>query len=86
MGMHELRELTRTELVQKKNEAEDERFNLMMRKSFKALDNPLRLRHLRREVARINTVLAEDEQGIRKLAQSKTSILDEADSGKKAKE
>jgi len=77
-----MRELTREELLQKKRDIDEERFNLNMRKSFKELDNPLRLRELRREVARINTVLREDEKGLRSLAQSKTSILDEADSGK----
>lgn len=85
MRVEELREMTGEELVQKKRDLEDERFNLNMRKSFKALDNPLRLRHIRRELARINTVLHEDEKGIRKLAQAKTSILSEADTDKKAK-
>jgi len=84
MRVRELREMTGEELVQKRRDLEDERFNLNMRKSFKALDNPLRLRHIRREVAKINTVLREDELGIRKLAQAKTSILSEADAGKKA--
>jgi len=84
MRVQELRELTGEELLQKKRDLEDERFNLNMRKSFKQLDNPLRLRLIRRELAKINTVLHEDEMGIRKLAQAKTSILSEAD--KKAKE
>ena len=83
MRVQELRELTGEELEQKKRDLEDERFNLNMRKSFKALDNPLRLRHIRREIAKINTVLREDQLGIRSLAQAKTSILSEAD--KKAK-
>jgi large subunit ribosomal protein L29 len=85
MRVQELREMTGEELVQKKRDLEDERFNLSMRKSFKALDNPLRLRTIRRDLARINTVLREDEKGIRKLAQAKTSILSEADADKKAK-
>ncbi|MCP4686321.1 MAG: 50S ribosomal protein L29 [bacterium] len=86
MRVQELREMTGEELVQKQRDLEDERFNLNMRKSFKALDNPLRLRHIRRELAMINTVLREDELGIRRLAQAKTSILSEADADKKAKE
>ena len=83
MRVKELRELTGEELEQKKRDLEDERFNLNMRRSFKALDNPLRLRHIRRELAKINTVLREDQLGIRSLAQAKTSILSETD--KKAK-
>ncbi len=48
---------------------EEELFNLRMQKSSKELDNPLRLRVLRREMARINTILREDELKIRALAQ-----------------
>ena len=79
MRIQELRELTREELEQKRRELSEERFNLAMRKSFKELDNPLRVRHLRRDIARINTILREDEKGTRPLAKSKTSILDQAD-------
>ena len=50
----------------------------------KSLENPLRLRMIGREIGRINTVLREDELGIKKLADSKTSILGTA-SGKKGK-
>ena len=80
MRVEELRELTREELEQKCRELGEEQFNLAMRKSFKELDNPVRLRHLRRDIARIKTILREDEQGARPLAKSKTSILDQADS------
>ncbi len=81
----ELRDLTAEELRQKKRDLEDESFNLNMRKSLKALDNPLRLRTLRREMARINTILHEDEMGIRKLAEASTSILPQSKTAKKAK-
>lgn len=72
-----LREMTRDELLQKQGELLDEQFNLNMRRSLKALDNPLRLRQIRREIARINTILKEDELGQRKLADHTTSILPE---------
>ena len=81
MRVEELRELTREELEQKKRDLDEERFNLHMRKSFKELDNPLRLRLLRRDIARINTILCEDEKGLRQLAKSKRSILEQAGSG-----
>ena len=80
MRVEELREMTRDELEQKRRDLGEERFNLKMRKSFKELDNPLRLRHLRRDIARINTILDEDDKGTRPLAKSKGSILDQADS------
>jgi large subunit ribosomal protein L29 len=77
MRTKEMRELTREELEQKKRDLTEERFNLRMRKSFKELENPLRLRELRREMARINTVLHEDELDISGLAKGRTSILDD---------
>ncbi len=79
-----LRELTRDELLQRGRDLKEERFNLNMRRSFKALDNPLRLRILDREIARILTVLREDEQGIRPLAKQKSMILDDTGKGKNA--
>jgi len=76
-----LREMTVEELLQKKTELEEELFNLNMRRSLKQLDNPLRLRFIGREVAKVLTVINENELGIRKLADRKVSILDS--SGKK---
>lgn len=79
----DLREMTRDELAHRRRDLEDELFNLRMRKSMKQLENPLRLRHIGREIGQILTVLREDELGIRKLAQAKTSIMEAA--GKKGK-
>ena len=73
-----LREMTVEELFQKKTELEEELFNLNMRRSLKQLDNPLRLRMIGREVAKVLTVLNENQLGIRKLADRKVSILDSA--------
>lgn len=78
MKVSEMRELTRAELVQQVRELEEEQFNLNMRQSFKNLDNPLRMRQIRREIAKVKTLLREDELGVRNLAQQKVSILDEA--------
>ena len=84
LKLQSLRESTKDELIQKKHDLEDELFNLNMRRSIKALDNPLRLRTIRRDMARIMTVLNEDVQGIRKLAESTTSILPASDKKKKS--
>lgn len=85
LKVSELRELTAEELRQKKADITEEVFNLNMRKSVKPLDNPLRLRVARRDMARIDTILHEDELGIRKLAEATTSILPQADTDKKEK-
>jgi large subunit ribosomal protein L29 len=68
MKKEQMRELTKDELLQRKLEAEEELFNLRLQKASKELDNPLRLRVLRKELARINTILREDELKIRTLA------------------
>ena len=86
LKVQELREMTRDELMQQKVELEDELFNLNMRRSIKALDNPLRLRTIGREIARIMTILREDELGVRKLAEARTSILERPAESKKAEE
>jgi large subunit ribosomal protein L29 len=85
LKVSELREMTAEELRQKKIDISEEVFNLNMRKSIKSLDNPLRLRTARREMARIDTILHEDDMGIRKLAEASTSILPQADTDKKEK-
>ena len=43
-------------------ELREELFNLRFRNSMKQLDNPLKLREGRREIARLHTVLGEKEK------------------------
>ena len=57
----ELRELDASELTEKLDEAKEELFNLRFQMATNQLDNTSRLRHIRREVARINTVIREQE-------------------------
>ena len=54
-----LRELSRVELEQKLAEAREEAFRLRFRSATEAIDNPMRFRTLRREIARMETVLKE---------------------------
>ena len=68
MKIFQLRDYTKEELMQKKHDLEEELFNLRLKKMTKQLENPLRLRNLKRDIARINTILNEDEKGIRRLA------------------
>ena len=83
MKARAMRELTRNDLTQRKAELQEERFNLKMRLSLKALDNPLRLRHIDREIARVLTVLHEDSKGIASLVDAKTSVLSRGKERKK---
>lgn len=57
----ELRELDASELAEKLDETKEELFNLRFQMATNQLDNTSRLRELRREVARINTVMREQE-------------------------
>ncbi len=84
MKVRTLRELTRGELAQKRDDLKEEMFNLKMQRSIKTLDNPLRLRTIGREIAQINTLLREDDLAIRHLAEGKTSILGGPQTGKSA--
>ena len=77
--------MTRAELEQKRAELMDEKFNLRIQKSLRALDNPLRLRQIRREVAQVMTILREDETNIKKLAETTTTVLGDAKTKDKKK-
>jgi len=61
MKASELREMTREEILRKLGEMRDEQFKLRLRRSAEELPNPLRLRLLRRDVARCLTVLRAKE-------------------------
>ncbi|MBM3319834.1 MAG: 50S ribosomal protein L29 [Candidatus Eisenbacteria bacterium] len=67
MKTFKLREMSRAELKQRESDLQEELFNLRFNAATRALDNPLRLRLIRREIAQIRTVLCEDEKGIRHL-------------------
>jgi len=55
----ELRELKTEELTQKLDILSEERFRLEFRRATEALTNPLQLRTIRRDIARIRTILKE---------------------------
>lgn len=57
MGANHLADLSAEDLEAKLAEAREERFRLRFRSATEAIDNPMRFRILRREIARILTVL-----------------------------
>ena len=59
MKADEIRELGADDIRSRLDELERERFNLKFRGATEALVNPLRLRSIRRDIARLQTVLAE---------------------------
>lgn len=58
---NELRNMTDAELNQRLQEAYQELFNLRFRKATKQLDNTARIRVVRRDIARIKTIMRERE-------------------------
>ncbi|MGH7412541.1 MAG: 50S ribosomal protein L29 [Candidatus Methylomirabilis sp.] len=59
MDAGEFRELTAEELAQKLRDLRDDLFKLKLRASVTQLENPARIRQLRREIARGETVRQE---------------------------
>ncbi len=59
----EIRDKSLEEIKAKEQELTKELFNLRMRHATNQLENPLRLRTLRKDVARIKTVIAEKGRG-----------------------
>ena len=59
MKPKELRTLTRDELEQRLREAKQELFNLKFQHGTGQLANPLRIREVRKDVARLTTLLRE---------------------------
>jgi len=63
MKMKDLRDMTQEELQQKLLDLKEELFNLRFQKSLNRLENPMRIRAVKRDVARIKTLLTELERG-----------------------
>ncbi len=60
----QIRDLADEELVSRLGEAKEELFNLRFQVATGQLDNNRRLQHVRRDIARIYTVMRERELGI----------------------
>ena len=58
MKIQELRELSADELRGKETELRDQLFKLRFQKSLGQLDSPMKVKNVRRDIARIKTLLA----------------------------
>ena len=59
MNGTEIREMTDQEIAERIEQLEEERFRLRFRSATQQLENPMLLRHIRRDIARLKTVQAE---------------------------
>ncbi len=61
MKANEIRKLSTEEINKKIAESKEELFNLRMKQATGSLENPNRIRELRKTVARLKTILKERE-------------------------
>jgi len=66
MKAEEVRALDESEVKTRISELEEERFRLRFRSGTEALQEPLRLRKIRRDIARLHTVARERALGIKR--------------------
>lgn len=65
MKKHEIKELTKADIELRLSDAVEELYNLRFQHAMRQLDNPLRLRHVKKNIARFKTILKEYESGRR---------------------
>jgi large subunit ribosomal protein L29 len=80
MRADDIREMGSDDIVARVRELEEERFRLKFRSATEPLEDPLRLREIRRDVARMKTILTEREKGIQRASAAEAET-----GGKRAK-
>jgi len=68
MKPEKIREMTLVEIKSQLQDFEEELGNLRFQKVTSQIDNPLRIRVVRRDIARLKTILHEHESGVRTLS------------------
>jgi large subunit ribosomal protein L29 len=63
MRSDEIREMGAEDIRTRVKELEEERFRLRFRSATEPLEDPLRLRSIRKDIARLKTILREKKQG-----------------------
>lgn len=63
MRISDVRELSADELKEKETELKDQLFKLKFQHTLGQLDNPLKMKNIKKDIARIKTVLMEMEKG-----------------------
>ncbi len=60
MKIREIKELSADELKSRETELTDQLFKLRFQKTLGQLENPMKLRNLKKEIARIKTIIAQN--------------------------
>lgn len=74
MELKEMRELTEEELLQKEQEAKKELFNLRVQLVSGKVENPARVRQVRRMIAQLKTVVREKQKASAPTPVSKEKV------------
>lgn len=61
MKIDQLRDMTQEELARKLTELKKDLFNLRLQHATNQLDNPIRIREVKRDIARAQTVLRQND-------------------------
>lgn len=72
MKMDEIKQLPLEELKIRLRDTEDELANLKFQLALRQLDNPLKVRTVRKDIARLKTVIHEHEMGLRQNKKPQT--------------
>ena len=64
MKINEIRDLSSQEIVDKIQDLKEELFNLRFQNATNQLDNPMRSAAVKKDIARLKTVLKEQELGL----------------------
>jgi large subunit ribosomal protein L29 len=85
MRADEIREMGAEDITARIRELEEERFRLKFRSATEPLEEPLRLRSIRRDIARLKTIAHEREKGIVRAAASSAPAAKKGKAKAKAK-
>ena len=82
MRADEIREMSKDDIVARVKDLEEERFRLKFRSATEPLEDPLRLRSIRKDIARLKTIASEREKGI--VREASTAAPAASKKGKKS--
>ena len=66
MKVSEIRELSDLELQDKLKDLKAELFNLRFQHAINQLENPMRLSHVKKDIARVKTIMSQRKVGVTK--------------------
>jgi large subunit ribosomal protein L29 len=84
MRPDEIREMGPDDITARIKDLEEERFRLKFRSATEPLEDPLRLRSIRKDIARLKTIASERAKGIVREASTPASASAKKEKGKKS--